>query len=507
MGVVSTFQEFCHCVDQGFNVVPVKRVVLADLETPVSLYLKLRDKNPSFLLESVEGGENLGRYSTVGVNPRASFQVTSSNNMVFEVYDTDFQVPQISSGDVFSTLEELLRQYCSPLGEFSGIVGALSYDSVRFLEPVDLAVSDNHSDATFLFAGEIVVFDHLRKHLELVSNVYINSSQDLKEQYDKAIQRLDDLQHKINQPLQKGVLCCLDSINGVERECIEDWSSNFSAEQFQDTVRYLKKRIQAGDIFQIVLSQRFQASVAGSLDSLTVYRLLRHLNPSPYLFLLDFKEFQLVGSSPEVMVKSTISEDSYTAILRPIAGTYRRGESESIDLERAAALREDPKEVAEHLMLVDLARNDLGRIAVPGTVRPHGEMMFVEKYSHVLHLVSEIICDVKPDTPSISLIKAVFPAGTLSGAPKVKAMQILSEVESVPRSYYAGLCGFLGFDNSCNTCMTIRTMFIKPLMDSTEITIQAGAGIVYDSIPESEYQETINKAAALLKVVERARSV
>lgn len=513
MKVFPSKEEFLSLAKKGYSVISVYSEIIADLETPVSCYMKVKDKKPSFLLESVEGGEKLGRYSTIGINPAGIIKV-KDNKTSFVSYRENLEIPELANlskdkdGNPFDSLELVLKKYKSQLGEPAGLVGALSYDSVRFVEPVpNIKVDKDFPDAIFLLSGDSIIFDHLKKTLRLNTCVYINKNSDLNALYEAAIEKLNELKIALTVPAPAGEdLRIIESSFLSEDENLLGWKSNLSKEEFENVVEVCKEHIRAGEVFQIVPSQQLFTETKEKIEPLYLYRLLRSLNPSPYLFLLDFGDFQMIGSSPELMVKSEITENKYTAILRPIAGTYRRGKNEEEDRINSEKLKSDKKELAEHLMLVDLARNDLGRIAKAGTVRPNKELMYVERYSHVLHIVSEMICDVKDGMSSIDLLKATFPAGTLSGAPKVRAVQILSEVENVARGFYGGCIGFLGFDGSCNTGMTIRTVLVRDNLSNTGslIRLQVGCGVVYDSVPSSEYQETISKAAALLKVVEKA---
>jgi anthranilate synthase component I len=485
------FQKF---LQAGYNVIPIWIEILADLETPVSCYLKAQaDGGPLFLLESVEGGEKLGRYSTIGLNPAACFFI-KNNQVNFKSFWPEVFFESVS-GNPFNILENILRKFKSPPHFTSGLVGALSYDTVKYLEPINLKTESEFPEAAFLLTGDLIIFDHVTHTLRLMTNIYLSPDISSDEAYERGLKRLHKLKDILKRDFAKRSISS-DALNG--QETIISWESSLQKTEFETLVKEAKERIKAGDIFQIVLSQQLKMNLQKPLDSLYLYRLLRSLNPSPYLFLLDFLDFQLIGSSPEVMVKCSSDRK---ALLRPIAGTYRRGKTEEEDFYLSEKLRQDEKELAEHLMLIDLARNDLGRVAEPGSVELT-DCMIVEKYSHVLHLVSEVICKIKPQLTSIDLMRAVFPAGTLSGAPKVKAMQIIAELEPVARSFYGGCTGYFGFDGSLNTAMTIRTLLLK----DEQIRLQVGAGIVYDSDPSKEYQETLNKGAALLKVIEQALS-
>jgi anthranilate synthase component 1 len=510
MKVTPSYEEFEKLCKEGFNVIPLSVELLGDSFTPVSCYANLKNgSEQAFLLESVDGGERIGRYSIIGVNGEAYFTVKGSQLKVTSARKNN-PLAELPSDDAFAVLKSLLTKFKSPqlldCGMGPGLVGGISYDTVRLFEPVDLKPSEEFPDASFVLLGDLVVFDNLKKSLRAVSNVYVDSFNDLETAYEEGIERIKHLLSKLENTNASsvGALIPTEILQGQENK--ERWKSSFTKELYKESVKKAKERILAGDIFQLVLSQGLKLDLRTidphlKIDPLLLYRMLRTLNPSPYLFLLDFPDFQAIGSSPEVMVKSEfVKEDNnFLAYLRPIAGTYRRGATPKDDEELIKKLKEDPKELAEHLMLIDLARNDLGRVAIPGTVRLT-DLMIVERYSHVLHLVSEIVANLDKKIDPIDLLKAVFPAGTLSGAPKVKAMQIISELEPTARGLYAGAIGYIGFDNTINMAMTIRTLIMK---DQT-IHLQVGAGIVHDSDPEKEFQETINKGAALLKVVEGA---
>ncbi len=505
MKILPNKEDFFKLIEQGYSAINISTEILADLETPVSCYLKLKNNKPSFLLESVEGGEKLGRYSTVGINPQAIIKI-KDNKCNIEYFDSNIKnkiADELLLGkDPFEILEKFLKNFKAPYNEFAGLVGTLAYDTVRFIEPVKLKVDKEFPEAIFLLTGQSVIFDNLKRNMKITSTVYTNKTQkhdEIEKLYNEAIENIKNICKLLENDISKSEKKLPEISILKEQESISGWACNFTKQEFEEVIKRVQEHIKNGDIFQIVPSQQFKTSLNKKPNTFQIYRLLRSINPSPYLFYLDFNEFQLIGSSPEVMVKSITSEKKHTALLRPIAGTYRRGKSEEEDIELSKKLKQDPKELAEHLMLIDLARNDLGRIAVNGTVKLKEEMI-IEKYSHVLHLVSEVVCDVKPNISSVEILKAVFPAGTLSGAPKVRAMQIISEVETVARGFYGGCTGYFGFDNSCNTAMTIRTVYIK---DNT-VRLQVGAGIVYDSVPSKEYQETINKGAALLKVIEQS---
>ncbi|HEY9886163.1 MAG TPA: chorismate-binding protein, partial [Vampirovibrionales bacterium] len=444
---ISGFKDF---VQQGYNLIPICKEVLVDLETPVSCYLKVQErtkqsqnnKTPSFLLESVEGGERLGRYSIIGLNPAGLLDL-KAGQVHFETFWNDLQLNLNLKEEPFECLDELIKQFKIPLNLFpfitSGIAGAIAYDTIRFIEPLDkLKVDKDFPEIIFLLIGDLIVFDNLTKKIKLITNIFIDTSeeeQDVEKLYSEAQTRLEALEKIFDEPIPELVPHKVPMVSLQNNEVVSDWESSFTKDEYIEIVERAKEHIKAGDIFQIVPSQQMKRTLPKPVDPFYIYRILRSLNPSPYLFFFDFGEFQLVGSSPEVMVKSSVADNGdVNAILRPIAGTYRRGKSNTEDERLAKKLKEDPKELAEHLMLIDLARNDLGRVAVPGSVHLT-DLMFVEKYSHVLHLVSEVECKLRKGISPIQVLKAAFPAGTLSGAPKVRAMQIISEFEKVARGF------------------------------------------------------------------------
>ncbi|MBN2387771.1 MAG: anthranilate synthase component I [Anaerolineales bacterium] len=467
------------------------RELPADLETPLSVYLKLAGEGPSFLLESVNGGERVARYSFVGIRPRKAF--------VFR--DRAWQI-HFSEGRVSRPLEEgespleALRQSLRAEDSIAipglprlagGLVGYLSYDVVRFFETsVPLVASTDLPEAIFLQADTLAVFDHAYGRLLLIAVAEGESS------LDEAEARLNRLCDQLAGPLPK-----TRSVPPSAKQA--DLLSNRTRQQFMDMVAQAKEHIRAGDIFQVVLSQRLsRLTDAAPLD---IYRALRRLNPSPYMFFFNFgtlageEPFHLIGASPEVHVRL----EGRRAMLRPIAGTRPRAASQEADAALEADLLADPKERAEHVMLVDLARNDLGRVCEYGSVQVV-EQMTIERYSHVMHIVSQVEGSLRPGQDAFDLLQATFPAGTVSGAPKVRAMQIIHEQEAVPRGPYAGVVGYFSYDGSLDTCIALRTM----VMRGRTVSIQAGAGLVADSDPAAEYQETLNKAGALVAAIREA---
>lgn len=469
---------------------PVFRELSADLETPVSVFLKLRDKGPCFLLESVERGEQLGRYSFIGANPSLvlkSFggkaQIIRGGNVESVPLGPPFQGP-----DILHVLQKLLaeRQIESAPGLprfFGGAVGYLGYDVVSFFDKVKAPEKDELGvpSSFFLITDTIVIFDHVTQKMKIVANTAGGGEAEARKKIEAVVASLE-------RPVPLPYLNGAESVpNNVE------FQSNFSKEDFIQAVVKAKEYIRAGDAFQIVLSQRLQRKTTA--EPFSIYRALRMLNPSPYMFYLDFHDFQLIGSSPEMLVKL----EGRQAETRPIAGTRPRGGSEAEDKCIIADLLADPKERAEHTMLVDLGRNDLGRVCQFGTVRVP-VYMTTEKYSHVIHIVSSVTGDLKPEYDSYSLLRACFPAGTLTGAPKIRAMEIIAELEKTQRGPYGGAVGYFGFSGNMDTCITIRTIVMK----GDTVYLQGGAGIVADSQPETEYYETLKKMQALKEAVRLA---
>ncbi len=484
-----SLEEFRQLAESG-NLVPVYRELQADLETPVSVYMKLRAGGPSFLLESVEKGEQLGRYSFIGVQP--PLMLLTKQDRVRLVSGSGAVLEEMAGTDPFTALRQLLverKAVALPgLPHFAGgVVGFWSYDTVRFIEQLPkIAVDDRPDlpDAAFFLADGLVIFDHVRHRLLVVANAYLGG--DLTSAYAAAVARIESVVEQLRQPLS------LSPLPNVASDA--PWVSNFARDRYEKTVQQAKEHIAAGDIFQVVLSQRLRRRTLA--DALTIYRALRMLNPSPYMFFLEMPDgVRLIGSSPETHVRL----EGRTAYLHPIAGTRWRGKTPEEDSRLAEELLADPKERAEHVMLVDLGRNDLGRVCEYGTVKVP-TMMAIERYSHVMHIVSEVQGIVRPDVTAFDLLKATFPAGTVTGAPKVRAMEIIEEMEGVRRGPYAGAVGYVGYNGSMDTCITIRTI----VMQDDVCYIQAGGGIVADSDPAYEYNETMNKARALTLAVERA---
>ncbi len=470
--------------------IPVCRELAADLDTPVSVFLKLGQEAPTFLLESVERGENLGRYTFMGLGHS---QVMESKGKQAIIHDgSEEHKITLSDNDPLHLIQEILsaRQAVTLPGLppfCGGAVGYMAYDIVNFFEELPQPQHDELDlpDCIFLFTDTMLAFDHVKHKMNIIANAYVDMDADAA--YDDAITKIEEITTSLAKPLpaESQTFIAMDSDpEGKEM------ASNFTREEFARMVSTAKEYIAAGDTIQIVLSQRLRReTTARPFD---IYRALRMLNPSPYMFYFNFGEFQLIGSSPEVLVKSQGSN----AVARPIAGTRPRGANEEEDAALITELLADPKERAEHVMLVDLARNDLGRVCEYGTVRVP-ELMVIEKYSHVSHIVSEVKGKLNSDEDAFSLLRASFPAGTVSGAPKIRAMEIIAELEKTRRGPYAGAVGYFDFSGNMDTCITIRTIVMK---DDT-VYLQGGAGIVADSDPLKEYEETMNKTRALERAI------
>lgn len=477
MQVVPTREEFLRLSRQG-NVVPVRADLLADLETPVSAYAKLRGTGPAFLLESVEGGENVSRYSFIGCNPRKIFRARPGE------------------ADPLAALQAELANHrpvsVPGLPPFTGgAVGYLGYEFIHSVEQtVPLAARDELSVPMmwFMLCDSVLAFDRAHQTMRLIVNAHIGA--DAGAAYDAACAELQRMRAALAQP------CPLASATLGDTGPVQVPAGNFTQAAFEKMVDDSKEFIRAGDIFQIVLSQRFSRDFTKS--PLDLYRALRTVNPSPYMFLLETGDFALVGASPEVHVRLT----GRKVEIRPIAGTRPRGKTTAEDVAFEKDLLADEKELAEHLMLVDLARNDIGRVCSFGTIKVP-EFKTIERYSHVMHIVSQVEGQLAPERSAFDLMRATFPAGTVSGAPKVRAMQLISKMEGSQRGSYAGALGYFSYDGNLDSCITLRTALVK----DGKVHIQAGAGIVADSVPAAEYQETINKASALFKAITLANKL
>ncbi len=477
------------------NVVPVFTQLAADFETPLSAYLKIRDAKHSFLLESAEATDKGGRWSIIGSGPKRIFTAHGKEITVTEGSKSHtIQAPD----DVLAALEREMapfRPVANPaLPPFSGgMVGYLSYDAVRQFEPT-LGDSPPDSlgipDALFMLADTLLVFDHRLRRLQIIANAFLDEHPSPAEAYAAASGRIASIIEILDRPLH------VPALNGLAEIIDEPAVSNTTQAEYEQMVRDGKEFIKAGDIFQFVPSQRFTTDF--DQCPVDLYRALRHVNPSPYMFVLEMGDFALVGSSPEVHVRSIQGRID----IRPIAGTRWRGKTQKEDDALAADLLNDPKERAEHLMLVDLARNDVGRIAKHGKVKVD-DFMIIERYSHVMHIVSNVTGELDPSHTAYDVLRATFPAGTVSGAPKIRAMQIINSLEKNKRCAYAGAVGYFGFDGSHDSCITLRTCLLK----DGKAHVQAGAGVVADSDPTYEYNETVNKSKALLRAIALAKTL
>lgn len=483
-------EDFCRIAERG-AVIPVYQEFSAVFETPLSIYLKIRKGPYSFLLESVERGQQLGRYSFIGSEPYLIFMVQDHQVTIRE---NGTQVT-MGSQDPLQDLEAIFNRY-RPIkvpgltGFTGGAVGYLGYDMIRYFEkmPPPKEGAQEFPECLFMFTDTLLVYDHVRQSIKVIVNVKVGS--DPVRDYREACEKIEALRLRMNKPIDLPDSMVLET-DGPQRSL--DITCSVSPEEFRQMVVKAKEYIGAGDIFQVVLSQRLGVKL--ETDPLEVYRNLRFINPSPYMFYLEMDEMKLVGSSPEFLVKVENGEVE----VRPIAGTRPRGKDETAERAMEEELLADEKEKAEHLMLVDLGRNDLGRVSEYGSVRVE-KFMEVEKYSHVMHLVSRVKGKLAPNTTNFDVLRACFPAGTVSGAPKIRAMEIIDELEPTPRAHYAGALGYLSYSGDMDTCITIRTIIIN----KDQAYIQAGAGIVADSDPFLEHLEAQNKAQALLKAVERA---
>ncbi|MGQ9628085.1 MAG: anthranilate synthase component I [Anaerolineae bacterium] len=481
-----SLRDFRELSAQG-NLLPVWREIPADMETPVSVYLKLRGEWPSFLLESVEKGEQVGRYSFIGVEPLAIL-TAQEEGLFLQENGLTLKLGSPECNPLAGVSEILSRYHPARMPGLprlsGGLVGYLAYEVVRFFEPVPMpARTLSLPEMVFLLTDTLVIFDHVKHRLLLLTNAYLNVAERPEAAYSAAVEKIESLMARLRQPLSDITLPIGASA--------ETWRSNFTRADFEMAVLRAKEYIAAGDIFQVVLSQRLSRRTKA--DSFTIYRALRMLNPSPYMFYLELpNDLRLIGASPEMLARL----EGRKAQVRPIAGTRRRGASQTEDEALAQELLADPKERAEHIMLVDLGRNDLGRVCRYGSVRVP-EMMVIERYSHVMHIVSSVEGELRPNLNACDLLQATFPAGTVSGAPKVRAMEIIAELEGEQRGPYAGAVGYFDFAGNMDTCIAIRTI----VMQGDEVYIQAGAGIVADSDPAREYQETLNKAQALAEAV------
>jgi anthranilate synthase component 1 len=483
---ITTFDEFKELAQRG-TFVPVCKEIVADLLTPVSAFLKVAEHSDyAFLLESVEGGEQVGRYSFLGKDP---FLILRSRGGT-TILDRAGQITERPTPFI-ATLRELMAGFHSPfipgLPRFTGgAVGYLGYDAAAWFEPVSLQPAERMDDeAGFMLFDTVLAFDHVRHRILLIANARITGDENLESLYQFACAKIEFLQRELDRQVSKTTPTTTDLL---------DVSSNVSRDEFERMVRTAKEYIAAGDVYQVVLSQRFEASFGA--DPFTVYRALRHVNPSPYMYFIRMGARSIVGSSPEMLVRV----EGQRVETHPIAGTRPRGRTEDEDLRLAEELKRNEKERAEHVMLVDLGRNDIGRVSAYGSVRVP-TYMALERYSHVMHLVSVVEGRLSEQHDRLDALAACFPAGTVSGAPKVRAMEIIAELENLRRGVYAGAVGYLDFAGNLDFCITIRTVVIE----NGRAFVQAGAGIVADSNPAAEYEETRDKARAVIQALELAQ--
>lgn len=490
-----SLKEFLKLSRKG-NLIPVYKEINADLDTPVSALLKIKTGDYAFLLESVEGQEKIARYSFLGTRPSLVFNSKARNIQIEDLRKNTLR-RFVTSADPLDEIKNIMQRFrpveIKGLPRFyGGLVGYIGYDMARFFEKLPDKNKDDLRlpDCVFILTENLLVFDHVNHTIKIVANVMLppkkgGLSVAMKSRfYNKAIEQIESIHRQICRPLLSQGLETKVPLHKIKV------SSNFTRQEFCKIVNKAKEHIKKGDIIQVVLSQRFQAKVRK--QPLDIYRRLRSLNPSPYLFFLKLKNFSLVGSSPEMLVRC---EDGVVQTM-PIAGTRRRGKTKEEDRKLAKELLNDKKERAEHLMLVDLGRNDLGRVSKIGQVKVT-EFMRVERYSHVMHLVSEVVGRLGSRFDCYDVLRAAFPAGTVSGSPKIRAMEIVDTLENLRRSTYAGCVGYFSFSGNLDTCITLRTVLIKDNL----AYIQAGAGIVADSRPDKEYQESVNKARAMIEAI------
>ena len=482
-----TSKEFKQ-LSKEYNLIPIYKEIRADLDTPLSIYLKLAKNSYSFLLESITGGENLARYSIIGINPRKIIK-TGKNEKLGEVDPlievkneiNSYKVPEIKKLPPFT----------------GGAVGYISYDSVSYFE--DTVIKNKKGDlelpeSIFLLTESLVVFDHVKQTIFIIVYTKINNDNNSEKTYKKAVKNIDKIIEQINKPVPKSFNVSLDIEKESSREqLIEQYEKNMTKEQYSEAVQKCIDNIYSGEIIQVVFSQRLSKKTEAS--AIDIYRCLRTINPSPYMFMFNFEDFQIIGASPELLIKAINEEIS----VHPIAGSRPRGKNEKEDNLISNELISDEKELAEHLMLLDLGRNDVGRVAKPGTVKVT-QKMEIEKYSHIMHIVSNVVGKLDKKYDQFDAMRAAFPAGTVSGAPKVRAMQLISELEPEKRGPYSGGVGYFSYNGNMDTCIAIRTLILK---DKT-VYLQAGGGIVADSIIENEYQETLHKMQALIGAIDDA---
>ena len=486
-----SLEEFKQKAKSG-NLIPVYKEILADLDTPVSAYMKISGGEYSFLLESIEGGEKWARYCFLGCDP--SVVVSTKGRTLTVVKNGKREEKEIKTGSPLSAVKEILSRYqpvaSEGLPRFSGgAVGFVSYDMVRFFEELPEQTIDDLDvpDSQFVITDTLLVFDNVSQTIKIVSNAFVEGD-DLDSVYENTIRKISALEEKLKTPLSRG-----SAPDDEVPASSLSFDSNMEEEDHKQAVMRIKEYILEGDAIQVVFAQRLKFSI--TRDPFDIYRALRTINPSPYMYYLNFGELQVVGSSPEVLVRL---EDDKVEV-RPIAGTRKRGKNEQEDRELEQDLLSDEKELAEHIMLVDLGRNDIGRVAEINSVEVN-ERFTIERYSHVMHIVSNVRGVLKKGLDCFDVLEAAFPAGTLSGAPKIRAMEIIDELEPTRRGLYGGAVGYISFSGNMDTAIAIRTLLIK----ENTAYLGVGAGIVADSIPENEFEETMNKGRALLKAIEVA---
>jgi anthranilate synthase component 1 len=513
--IYPTFDQFQQLAQQG-NFVPVYREWIADLDTPVAAWYRVCAGRPySFLLESVEGGEQLARYSLLGCDP--VWVLESRGNTTTQTH-RDGQVQQFQ-GNPFQILADCLEPIRPvklpqlPPG-IGGLFGFWGYELIQWIEPrvpIYAPTASDLPDGLWMQVDHLLIFDQVKRKIWTIAYADLRQTPDLAQAYQQACDQIEALVQRLQHPLDRQhTMLTWQASAETETTAASptkpplSFTSNTSAEAFRTNVQKAKDYIKAGDIFQVVLSQRLTTTYEG--DPFALYRSLRLINPSPYMAYFHFRDWQIIGSSPEVMVKAEHGADPskpMLATVRPIAGTRPRGATPAQDQSLAEDLLADPKEIAEHVMLVDLGRNDLGRVCIQGSVRIEPEqLMIIERYSHVMHIVSNVIGNLAPHKNAWDLLQACFPAGTVSGAPKIRAMEIIQELEPCRRGPYSGAYGYYDFEGQLNTAIAIRTMVVQSLSNGKhQINVQAGAGIVADSDPQREYEETLNKARGLLEAI------